>query len=86
MDQIRSFADTEDIEFCRRILSSVTLAYRPTHPKELVTTAILRGEPDELQPLNELVDLCSSFLTVREGIIYFVQCTTLALATMRAAG
>ncbi len=62
-----------DVEICTRILSSVTLTYRPIHLKELVATAGLREElSDKLQALNRLVNMCGSFLTVREETIYFV--------------
>jgi hypothetical protein len=64
--------DNEDIEPCIQILSSVMLTYRPIHLKELVATAGLQEERDDIQSLNELVDLCGSFLTVREETIYFV--------------
>jgi hypothetical protein len=60
-------------EFCIRILSLVTLAYRPIHLKELVAIAGLPGElSDDLQSVRELVDLCGSFLTVREKTIYIL--------------
>jgi hypothetical protein len=62
----------EDAESCRRILSSVTLAYRPIPLKELVVIAGLEESLDDLQSLNELVDLCGSFLTVREEIVFFI--------------
>jgi hypothetical protein len=70
MEQIQ---DGEDTELCTRILSSVTLAYRPIHLKELVSTAGLQEElSEDPESLNELVKLCGSFLTIREGTIYFV--------------
>ena len=72
MNQIWCLEDSEDIEFCRRILCSVTLACRPVRLKELASTADLQGSPDDLQSLNELVNLCGSFLTVREETVYFI--------------
>jgi hypothetical protein len=46
------------------------LTYRPLYLKELVATA---GLPEEQSDeLHVLVDLCGSFLTVREEIIYFI--------------
>jgi hypothetical protein len=71
MKQIQCL-DREDVEPCIQILSSVSLAYRPIHLKELVAIAGLQGEPDNITSLNELVDLCGSFLTVREETIYIV--------------
>jgi NACHT domain len=72
MEQIIHLKDPKDFESCRRILSSVTLAYRPIHLKELVAIAGLEESPDDLESLNELVDLCGSFLTVREETVYFI--------------
>jgi NACHT domain len=73
MEQIQYGDDPEEVGFCTQILSSVTLTYRPIYLKELVAVA---GLPEEfssnLQSLNELVDLCGSFLTIREEIVYFV--------------
>ncbi|KAL2862490.1 WD40-repeat-containing domain protein [Aspergillus lucknowensis] len=70
MDQI---LNGEVAESCTRILSAVTLTYRPLHLKELVTAA---GLPPELLYdlllVRELVNLCGSFVTVREETIYFV--------------
>jgi hypothetical protein len=64
--------DGDEVQFCIRILSSVTLTYRPMQLKELAGIA---GLPDPGEPsdnLQDLVDLCSSFLTIRQDIIYFV--------------
>ena len=73
MKQIQHGEDAEDVEFCMRVLSSVTLTYRPIYLKELVATAGLPEElSDDLQSLNQLVDLCGSFLTAREEMIDFV--------------
>src|SRR5205814_3785395 len=56
----------ESAELFIQILSSITLTLRPIHLKELVTTAGLQEELlYDLQLVRELVDLCSSFLTLR---------------------
>lgn len=67
--------DPEDTEACRRIISSVVLAYRPLHLKELVFVAGLEEDSDDIYLLKELVDLCGPFLTVREETIYFIHQT-----------
>jgi hypothetical protein len=72
MEQIRGLKDSDDVESCIPVLSSVTLAYRPIHLKELVAVAGLQEEPNDIQALNELVDLCGSFLIVREETVYFL--------------
>ncbi|KAF7508093.1 hypothetical protein GJ744_009675 [Endocarpon pusillum] len=72
MEQIRCLEDSDDVESCTRILSSATLAYRPIHLKELVAMAGLQEDPNDVESLNELVDLCGSFLTIREDTVYFI--------------
>lgn len=72
MEQVCRLEDSDNAESCIRILSSVTLTYRPIHLKELVAIASLWEEPNDMQLLNELVDLCGSFLIVCDETIYFV--------------
>jgi len=73
MEQIPHGEDEEDVQLCTQILSSVTLTYRPIRLKELVAVAGLPEDlSDDLQSMNDSVDLCGSFLTVREGTVYFV--------------
>jgi len=63
----------KDPEFCRLVLSTMTLAYRPLHLLELGT---LSGLPREishnLKIIVKIVGTCGSFLTIREDYIYFV--------------
>jgi hypothetical protein len=73
IEQMGILNDSEDFKLCRQILASITLAYRPIQLKELIWIAGLPDElSDDLQLLEELVELCGSFLIIREGIIYFV--------------
>ena len=73
MDQLQGQDDKEDVELCEQILRSVTLAFRPLHLKEVASIANLSGESFEtLKDINELVQSCGSFLTIREEIVYFV--------------
>ena len=61
------------MEYCQKILSIVTITFCPLQLKELVATTEL---PEiffyDIQLLNKLVDLCSSFLTVQDEIVYFI--------------
>ena len=61
------------VQYCSKILSTATMVYRPLHLKELAVTA---GLPEQLcrniRSVEKLVDLCGSFLAIREGVIYFV--------------
>lgn len=73
MEQMYTLNDSGDVELCRRILPSITLAYQPIQLEELISTAGLPEDlSDDLESLMELVELCSSFLIIREGIVYFV--------------
>ena len=73
MEQMQDMKDKEDLEICKQILAAVVLAYRPTHFKELNSIVSLPEELlDDMASLEELVGLCGSFLTIREGFIYVV--------------
>ncbi|KAL2005187.1 hypothetical protein VTN00DRAFT_3037 [Thermoascus crustaceus] len=73
MEQMRDMKDKEDLEICKRILAAVVLAYRPTHLDELDSIVGLPEKlSDDKESLEELVGLCGSFLTIREGFIYVV--------------
>lgn len=68
MHQIRQ---SDDAEVCLRILATNTLVYRPLTIKEL--PALVEGlDEDDPDTTLELVGLCGSFLTLRNGIVYFV--------------
>jgi hypothetical protein len=73
MEQIHAQSDSEDLELCKQILASSTLAYRPIRLEELISIANLPDEfSNDQESLKELVGLCGSFLIIRKGIIYFV--------------
>jgi len=57
-----------DEEDCKRVLSTVTLAYQPLHLDELAT---LTGLPND-DILTEIIKECASFLIVRERIVHLV--------------
>ncbi|KAF2266729.1 hypothetical protein CC78DRAFT_124362 [Lojkania enalia] len=72
MEQILAY-ETQMAQFCKDILRSVALAYRPLQLEEVATTA---GLPmDQFKDVQEVIDLvsrCGSFLTIREGTVSFV--------------
>ena len=73
MEQIQYMRDKEDIEICEQILAAVVLTYRSTHLKELYPVVSLPEDLlDDMVSLEELVGLCGSFPTIREGFIYVV--------------
>ena len=62
-----------NLEFCRLILSTTTLSYRPLHFLEL---AALSGLPDQIlqnsQSVITIVEMCGSFLTIQEDYVYLI--------------
>jgi len=73
MRQIRNLK-RRNPEFCRLVLSTVAVAYRPLH---LVELAIVSGLPPEIfaghmNRVREVVALCGLFLTVKENIVYVI--------------
>ena len=73
MGQILDLDDSDDVEICKRILISAVLARRPLHLNELGAIANLSTKLwEDPSSLEELVQLCGSFLTIREDIVYLV--------------
>ncbi|RDW58781.1 hypothetical protein BP6252_13257 [Coleophoma cylindrospora] len=60
-------------KYCRSVLATATTVYRPLH---LVELCFLSGLPPELsqrqEKVAEIVNMCGSFLTFRDDIVYFV--------------
>jgi hypothetical protein len=71
MKQVRQLK-CRDPEFCRRILSTATLAYRPLHLLELQILAGLQEEMPHKANLERIINLCASFLTVRKDQVYLI--------------
>jgi hypothetical protein len=70
MDQILSSGDAD---LCRQILASITTVYRPITMKEMTSLVEIPEEmANNMELLQEIVGLCGSFLTLREGTIYLV--------------
>lgn len=67
LDRILHQEDSDDIELCRRILCSVTLAFRPLRLEEIAVFAKISESE-----LKDLVSHCGSFITVREEAAYLV--------------
>jgi hypothetical protein len=63
----------KDPEFCRLVLSTITLAYRPLHLLEVGALSNLpRQISSNLDKVVKVVNKCGSFLTVRENCTYFI--------------
>lgn len=70
LDQIIHQEDKDDIQLCRQILCSVTFAFRPLRLGEIAVFAKIPGS--EVKDLEDLVNHCGSFITVREETAYLV--------------
>jgi hypothetical protein len=63
----------KDPEFCRLVLSTMTIAYRPLHLLEVGALSGLPGQiSTNLDKVIRVVNKCGSFLTVRENRTYFI--------------
>ena len=67
LNQVLHQEDEGDIEACRRILCSVTIAFRPLRLKEVAVFAQISESE-----LEVLVDFCGSFITIREETVYLI--------------
>ncbi|RYP05879.1 hypothetical protein DL765_009689 [Monosporascus sp. GIB2] len=73
MQQICNSNDVDDADLCKRILASIAVVYRPITLEELSSLVeIFEDTADNLNSLREVINLCGSFLTIRQGTIYFV--------------
>ena len=80
--QILDQKNSGNVEMCKRIIILTILARRPLHLKELGAMADLRTEfLENLSLLEELVQLCGSFLTIREDIVLLVHLSAKELFT-----
>ncbi|KAF5847063.1 hypothetical protein GGP41_003309 [Bipolaris sorokiniana] len=67
---VSQISGLEDAGTCLQVLALAAVSYRPITISELVTLAEeVQKNADDVE---EIVAFCGSFLTLREGIIYFV--------------
>jgi len=75
--------DAETTEYCKNILQSITLAFRPLQLKELAaTTGLPRDQFSDIQAVVDLISRCDSFLTIRKGIVSFIHLSAKNLFTL----
>lgn len=73
LKQVHSIDDSEDADFCMRILASMVSSSRPVRLNELGASAGLPSEyVQKTSFLEELVNSCGSFLTVRDDVVYII--------------
>jgi hypothetical protein len=68
---MKHITDSVDADLCKQILAIASVVYRPATLKEL-TSLVESLEDFEQNDLEEIIGSCGSFLTLREGVIYFV--------------
>lgn len=70
-DQFLSLEDVQDVELCRQVLAVQVRAYRPLSLTEL-SSLVDSLEGFSLEWLQEVIELCGSFLAVRDNTVFFV--------------
>jgi hypothetical protein len=70
---LKTIKDSNDADLCMRILASNAVLYRPITLEELVSVVSMpKALSDKPKLLESIIGLCGSFLTIRDGTIYFV--------------
>jgi hypothetical protein len=67
---MQQMSESDDADTCRCVLASTAVLYRPVTIRELVV--LVEQLKDVGSDVREIIDLCGSFLTVREDTVYFV--------------
>jgi hypothetical protein len=67
---MHQISESDDAETCRCVLASTAVLYRPVTITELVV--LVEQLADVSDDVREVINLCGSFLTVREDTVYFV--------------
>jgi hypothetical protein len=57
---------------CFLALSAATVAYQPLHLREMHVLAGLQEEVTDLEYLERIINMCGSFLTIRDNYVYFI--------------
>lgn len=65
-------SNSRDFQLCLLILSRALLAYRPLHLLEMHLVTGLQEQGRRSEDLEKILNMCSSFFTIREDYIYFI--------------
>lgn len=70
---IEAIDQSYDVKLCKEILATASLACRPLALYELpIFVTLPSQQPRDYQIIRHIVNLCGSFLTIREDIILFI--------------
>ncbi|KAF1958418.1 WD40 repeat-like protein [Byssothecium circinans] len=70
---MQQICNLDNADLYKRILASIATVYRPITLTELTSIVEMPEDmADDLESLPEIISLCGSFLTIRDGTIYFV--------------
>jgi hypothetical protein len=83
MDYIRH---SDDAELCKRILAVAAIVYRPVVLEELMVLVEASHDFADTDSMHEIIELCGSFLTLRNGTISFVHKSAQDFLLNQAAG
>jgi hypothetical protein len=70
---LQQVSESDEAETCKQVLASTAILYRPITIHELVALVEqLEDFVDDLDSVREIINLCGSFLTLRDDTVYFV--------------
>jgi hypothetical protein len=72
-------------QVCLLTLATAGLAYRPLHILEICLLAGLEEEIPDLGDLERIINMCGSFLTIRDNYVYFVHQSAKDYLTVNAS-
>lgn len=73
LEQMANIPDDEYVGLCYRTLRIMTIAQRPLTLKEIAVLGHMQSELcDDMPSMHNLASSCGSFLTIRNGVVYFV--------------
>ena len=73
-------------QLCLLTLATATLAYRPFHILEIRLLGGLEEEIPDLDDLMRIINMCGSFLTLRDNYVYFIHQSAKDYLTTNVSG
>ena len=72
-------------QLCLLTLATTALAYRPLHMLEIRSLTGLQEEVPDLEDLERIINMCGSFLTIRDSYVYFIHQSAKDYLTVNAS-